>query len=232
MWPSGTIWRHWTWSTLVHLGKGLDQSGNGAQPLPKPMLTYVRWRLLTFIWEQMEWREMREMSFIVMRLKITNLRTHLHLSWANELDKNRCGDSRCMAIFDNKYQPILRNTSPSVHIWVLSSKTLRIIWISVIHRWNVKYTWSSNESLWFKSSSRGQNGRHFTDYILRSNFLNEKFYSLIKFPLNFAAKRPIDNKSVLVWIMAWCRISDKPLSEPMLTWFTDAYIRFYGEMVW
>ena len=24
--------------------------------------------------------------------------------------------------------------------------------------------------------------------------------------------------------MAWCRIGDKPLSKPMLTWFTDAYI--------
>ena len=28
--------------------------------------------------------------------------------------------------------------------------------------------------------------------------------------------------------MAWRRIGDKPLSEPMLTQFTDAYMRHYG----
>ena len=27
--------------------------------------------------------------------------------------------------------------------------------------------------------------------------------------------------------MAWRRIGDKPLSEPMLSWFTDAYVRHY-----
>ena len=27
--------------------------------------------------------------------------------------------------------------------------------------------------------------------------------------------------------MAWHRIGDKPLSEPMLTWYTDAYMRHY-----
>ena len=29
--------------------------------------------------------------------------------------------------------------------------------------------------------------------------------------------------------MAWCRIGDKPLSEPMLTWFIDAYMRHQVE---
>ena len=28
-----------------------------------------------------------------------------------------------------------------------------------------------------------------------------------------------------VQIMAWCQIGDKPLSEPMLTWFIDAYMQ-------
>ena len=40
---------------------------------------------------------------------------------------------------------------------------------------------------------------------------------------------PIDNKLVLVYIMSWRQI-DKPLSEPVLTRFTDAYMRYYGEM--
>ena len=35
-------------------------------------------------------------------------------------------------------------------------------------------------------------------------------------------KSPIDNKSVLVLVMPWCRIGDKPLPEPMLIQFTDA----------
>ena len=32
-------------------------------------------------------------------------------------------------------------------------------------------------------------------------------------------------KTGVVWIMAWRRIGDMPLSEPMLTRFTDAYMR-------
>ena len=42
---------------------------------------------------------------------------------------------------------------------------------------------------------------------------------------------PIDNNTALVWIMAWCRIGAKPLSEPMLTRFTDAYMRHWGRWV-
>ena len=36
-------------------------------------------------------------------------------------------------------------------------------------------------------------------------------------------KSPINNKPVLVQIMAWRRSGDKPLSEPMMAQFTDAY---------
>ena len=38
-------------------------------------------------------------------------------------------------------------------------------------------------------------------------------------------KVPIDKNPALVYIMAWHRIGDKPISEPMLTRFTDAYTR-------
>ena len=30
--------------------------------------------------------------------------------------------------------------------------------------------------------------------------------------------------------MAWRQIGNKPLSEPMLTWFINACMRYYGEM--
>ena len=43
-------------------------------------------------------------------------------------------------------------------------------------------------------------------------------------------KDPIDNKPALVKMMAWRRIGSKPLSEPVLTRFTDAYMRHHGEM--
>ena len=54
-------------------------------------------------------------------------------------------------------------------------------------------------------------------------FLNEKFFILIKISLKFVPKYPLDNKPVMVQ-----RIGDKPLSEPMLIRFTDAYMRHKG----
>ena len=38
------------------------------------------------------------------------------------------------------------------------------------------------------------------------------------------SNRPIYNNPTLVQIMAWRWVGAKPLSEPMLTWFTDTYI--------
>ena len=61
---------------------------------------------------------------------------------------------------------------------------------------------------------------------LKCILVNEKFSILIKISL----KGPIDNKAALVQIMAWRRTGDKPLPEPTLTQFNDAYMRHYGEM--
>ena len=47
---------------------------------------------------------------------------------------------------------------------------------------------------------------------------------LIKISLKFVSKGLINNNTALAKIMAWRRI-DKPLSEPMLTQFTDTYMR-------
>ena len=48
----------------------------------------------------------------------------------------------------------------------------------------------------------------------------------------FVPKGPIDNNPALVQIMAWRQIGDKlkPVSEPMLTQFTDAHMRHLGQM--
>ena len=52
----------------------------------------------------------------------------------------------------------------------------------------------------------------------------------IRISLKFVLKSPIDNKSVLAPVMAWRRAGDKPLPEPMVNKFNDAYMRHSGEM--
>ena len=57
-------------------------------------------------------------------------------------------------------------------------------------------------------------------------FMNEKFCTLIRFSLKFVPKRPMDNNPAMVEMMAWRRICDKSLSEPVLTRFSDTYMRY------
>ena len=47
--------------------------------------------------------------------------------------------------------------------------------------------------------------------------------------LKFVRKGPIGSDWVLVQVMAWRRIGNKPLPEPMLSQFTDAYMRGWGD---
>ena len=63
------------------------------------------------------------------------------------------------------------------------------------------------------------------DDIFKRIFLNEKTRILIKISLKFILKGPINKIPALVQIMGWRRPGDKPLSEPMLIQFTDAYMR-------
>ena len=68
-------------------------------------------------------------------------------------------------------------------------------------------------NLFINSSPLGQNGHNFTDNIFQWIFTE------------CVPKVPIDNKSALVYVMAWRQTGDKPLTEPMLTQFTDAYLQ-------
>ena len=61
-----------------------------------------------------------------------------------------------------------------------------------------------------------QNGRHFADDIFNCNFLNEKTSVSIDISLKFVPEGRINNIPALVQIMAWRRLGDKPLSEPMM----------------
>ena len=75
------------------------------------------------------------------------------------------------------------------------------------------------------SSLPGKNDRHFTDDILKCIFMNEKFCILILISPKFVLKGPVNNTPALVHMMAWRRSGDKPLCEPMLIQFADAYMR-------
>ena len=75
------------------------------------------------------------------------------------------------------------------------------------------------------SSPPGQNGRYFPDDIFICILMNERFCIMIKVLLKFVPKGPINNIPALVQIMAWRRPGDKPLSEPMMMRFTDAYMQ-------
>ena len=61
-----------------------------------------------------------------------------------------------------------------------------------------------------------QDGRHFADDIFKCIFLNENALISIEISLKFIPKGPIDNIPALVQIMAWRRLGDKPLYEPMM----------------
>ena len=43
--------------------------------------------------------------------------------------------------------------------------------------------------------------------------------------LKFVPKSQIDKNSALVQVMAWRQTGDKPLPEPILSQFTDTYMR-------
>ena len=58
------------------------------------------------------------------------------------------------------------------------------------------------------------------------NFLEWMCMNVDLTSLKFIPMGPIDNIPALVQITALCRIYDNPLSEPMLTRFTDAYMRY------
>ena len=61
-------------------------------------------------------------------------------------------------------------------------------------------------------------------------FLNENDEILIRFSLKFVPRSPIYNKLALVQVMACRLFGAKPLPEPILTQFTDAYVQHLGEI--
>ena len=65
----------------------------------------------------------------------------------------------------------------------------------------------------------------FADDIFKYIFLNENDRIPVQISLKFVPRSPIDKKPALVQVMAWRRIGDKPLPEPVMTQFTDTGMR-------
>ena len=61
--------------------------------------------------------------------------------------------------------------------------------------------------------------------IFKCIFLNENDWIPIQISLKFVPRSSIDNKPVLIQVMAWRRTGDKPLPKTMMTQFIDAYMR-------
>ena len=68
----------------------------------------------------------------------------------------------------------------------------------------------------FNTLRPGQNRHHFPDDIFKLIFLNENVWISINISLKFVPKGPINNIPALVQIMAWRRLGDKSLSEPVM----------------
>ena len=68
-------------------------------------------------------------------------------------------------------------------------------------------------------------GAVLADNIFKCIFLNENDRIVIQISLKFVPRSSINNKSALVQVMAWHQTGNNPLPEPLMTQFTDAYMR-------
>ena len=102
------------------------------------------------------------------------------------------------------------------------------MWLLKSHYLNQR--WPSSVTLicailgsWVNSYPPGPNGCHFANKIFKCIFMNKRLCTLIWISLKFVPKIRSDNKCTLVQVLAWRIIGDKPLSELMLTQFTEAH---------
>ena len=110
-------------------------------------------------------------------------------------------------------------TYSNVRVCVTSGKAPRPLTTS-IGRWEMQSLWGAT---WrkvvapmaiFACSALSQNVRHFADNTFKRIFLYK--WVLINMSLKFFPKCLINNFLSLVNIMAWRRLDDKPLFEPLI----------------
>ena len=113
--------------------------------------------------------------------------------------------------------------------WLSTNRRWAIIWISDgLDYWCIYASLSLNGLTWERLRLR-QHSWHFADNTFKCIFLYDNHYILITISLKFVPEGPIDNKSWLVQVMAWCQTGTKPLPEPMMTqtcidWLVGMYV--------
>ena len=116
-----------------------------------------------------------------------------------------------------------RQCAVDISISQLSSCWLRTL--SVMTNWLFYAYCCKAKFMWVRKSSThlslDKMAMILQTAFFRCIFMNE-FCILIKISLKFVLNGPIGNNPALVQIMTWCQTGDKPLSESMLTQFTDA----------
>ena len=118
---------------------------------------------------------------------------------------------------DHFTQYLFTNETDWKELWYLT----RVIIPGLITLFSMEEEVSSSFNT--NSSPPWQNGRHCADDVFKCIFMNEKFCILNRHSPKFVLKGLIKKKSVLVQVMAWRRVGDKPLTESKLIELTDAY---------
>ena len=70
----------------------------------------------------------------------------------------------------------------------------------------------------------------FANDILKGSFINDNFVFRFEFHCRLSLRFHLTTGQDFVQVMAWRQTGAKPLPEPTLTQFIDAYLRHYGEM--
>ena len=171
-----------------------------------PMLTSHWWYSVAFQWEQFQSKCPSYFSVKwVWKLKLANeLNITTDIAWGGgwfvDWEWQLCHHSSAhpsMVLFTNAKTP---------HLTHLPLDKMAVILQMIFSE---AFAWTKS----FIYGSWGYGMRCVSFYIL-----------LIKISLKFVPRGPIDKNSALVYIIAWRWIGHKPLSEPMLTWFTDTYM--------
>ena len=87
----------------------------------------------------------------------------------------------------------------------------------------VSIAWGKGLLQSFNIGGLRQNGCHVGDYIFKWNFSYGDCLVLIKISLKLISKGLISKILTLVQIMVWHWSGERPLSEPMMTLFTDTH---------
>ena len=114
---------------------------------------------------------------------------------------------------------LLQHLSPRSLLWDewLSSELAVLIRVTALNYTN---TGTTQEMLCVKTLSLRQDGHYFQTTFWNTFSSMKTFEFWLKYQLMFVHRGLSDNKSALIWEMAWCQTGDRPLSEPMMTKFT------------